>query len=82
MGPEGVVLTSVRLLQDHLQVVGPVPGEPGRHGRRAAVLRERPGLPVPGAGALLPWEHPEGNLQLGCRLIFCGSYSQKVGSYM
>lgn len=48
-------------IQEHLQVVGPVPGEPVRHELSAALLWMCSGLPLPGSSPLLHGEHPEGD---------------------
>lgn len=55
-------------------MVGPVPGEPVRHGFSAAFLRACPGLPVSGSGPLLHGEHSQGYKLLEV-LLFSSTFS-------
>lgn len=54
-------LLHLLLLQEHLQVVGPVPWEPVRHGFSAAFLQPCRGLFLPGSSLLLHGRHPKGD---------------------
>lgn len=48
-----------------MEVVGPVPREPGRDGHCIALLRAGTGLLLPGPHPLLPGQHSEGESRWG-----------------
>lgn len=76
-------------MQKHLQVVGPVPGEPVWHGVSTAVLWARSGLPLLGPSPLLHGENSEGSYEDKVWPIFavCGielywNWSTSLGATM